>query len=120
MRDQCIYFITDGQYIKIGVSLDPDRRMAGMQTGFANRLSMVGSFIIKGEGRYTAYDIEQELHRKLSHANVSGEWFSASIQEIDKEFWKICKKYVKRAELDKNRDIIVAARAALTYAPSSA
>jgi len=54
--------------IKIGVSVDPDERLNGIQTGHPERLSVLAR--IPG-----TQQTEAELHRKFAHLRMQGEWF---------------------------------------------
>ena len=67
-----VYFITDGEFIKIGKANDPMERMRTMQTGNARELKMLGY--------YEDYDEELEgyMHKRFSHDRVRGEWFRPS------------------------------------------
>lgn len=65
-----IYFITDGEYVKIGFtdSDDVGERMKTLQVGNARRLSLIGTM---PGGR----EEECLLHALLSDFRASGEWF---------------------------------------------
>lgn len=67
-----VYFITDGEFIKIGKSENPIERMRTMQTGNARELKMLAI--------YQCYDEELEgyIHKRFSHDRVRGEWFRPS------------------------------------------
>jgi hypothetical protein len=68
-----VYAITDGEYVKIGYSTNPSKRVAELQTGNARLLACIGTM----EG---TEDDEKLLHAKYAHLNVLQEWF-----EIDPE-----------------------------------
>lgn len=65
-----IYFIqnTETAAIKIGLSVDPAKRLASLQTASADPLKLLGT--IEG-GR----DKESALHCQFSAHRLSGEWF---------------------------------------------
>ena len=67
-----VYFITDGEFIKIGKANDPIERMRTMQTGNARKLKMLGY--------YEDYDEELEgyMHKIFAKDRVRGEWFKPS------------------------------------------
>ncbi len=67
-RQGYVYCITDGEYIKIGYSVAPEKRIAELQTGNARPLALLG----KVEG--TLAD-EAALHSKYIKQNVLAEWF---------------------------------------------
>lgn len=54
--------------IKIGKAKDPLARMAGLQTGNPDPLSLL--YVIPGYG-----EEERSLHHRLRHEQVAGEWF---------------------------------------------
>lgn len=63
-----VYFIRDGKYIKIGVSADPWRRLAGFQTAHHSKLELLA--VMPGGG-----DLEAGLHRSFASHLKQGEWF---------------------------------------------
>jgi len=64
-----IYFITDGDYIKIGYTeINPHTRIAGLQTGNPKRLSEV--WTLPGDE-----DIERLFHGYFDKYRFRGEWF---------------------------------------------
>jgi hypothetical protein len=79
-----VYFITDGEFIKIGKSENPIKRMKKMQTGNARELKMLGY--------YEDYDEELEgyIHKSFSEYRVRGEWFRPS-----KELYKFIMYEIK-------------------------
>jgi DNA-binding XRE family transcriptional regulator len=77
-----VYFVQGGTtgLIKIGSAKDPQRRMANMQSGCAERLDLLG--MIPEDGRMS----EGRLQAELSSTRVRGEWFTMSdrLREIIK------------------------------------
>lgn len=71
-----IYFISDGEFVKIGKSYDPEKRLHGIQTGNPKKLTILKTIKEAGEegGIYT----EVGLHEKFSSYRVNGEWFEYS------------------------------------------
>mgnify|MGYP003402269466 CR=1 FL=1 len=65
-----IYFIVteDYQYMKIGFSKDPARRLRGLQTGCPYRLRIL--FTIPG-----SKELEAHLHTVYHNYRINGEWF---------------------------------------------
>lgn len=61
-----VYFIQDGDAIKIGIGLDPDRRMKDLQAGNPRKLSLIGSYIGTDE---------LALHKKFAEYRIHREWF---------------------------------------------
>lgn len=70
--DSRVYFIADEDgYIKIGQARDPQQRLAGLQTGHRQHLTLLGT-LAGGPAR------EADLHRRFAEQRVRGEWFSPS------------------------------------------
>lgn len=85
-----IYFVTDGEYVKIGFSDDNDgvsQRVSALQTGNARRLSLIAT--IPG-------GIEEEsiLHSVFRDLRVRGEWFDLSKRKntigTDNDYYQGC------------------------------
>jgi hypothetical protein len=66
-----IYFIKCNNYVKIGRSIDPKRRLADLQTGNPFKLTLIRTLNEK--------DFEEStLHKKFNRFRVRGEWFRYS------------------------------------------
>jgi hypothetical protein len=65
-----VYFIQEGDAgnVKIGRAIDPVGRMATLQTGNPNHLTLIAT--IKGG------DKERALHAKFKRYHINGEWFA--------------------------------------------
>lgn len=64
-----IYVISDNRgKIKVGRSIDPQKRIMSLQTGSTELLTLV--LVVKHRG-----DDERRLHALLSRHRISGEWF---------------------------------------------
>ena len=59
--------------IKIGMSMNPNRRLMGIQTGYPYKLSVHWTFPTDHPRLLESY-----LHQVLAHHRLNGEWFSAS------------------------------------------
>jgi hypothetical protein len=70
-----VYFISDGDAIKIGHSIGTKGRLAGLQTANPKRLRLMGE--IPG----TCHD-ERALHKRFAHLRLTGEWFQATRQLV--------------------------------------
>lgn len=68
-----LYFIeaVETEFIKIGRSADPDRRLAQLATGSPNQLRIIGRL---GGGA----DVERDLHEQFDDLRERGEWFRAT------------------------------------------
>lgn len=79
MEIQDLYFITDGMYVKIGVSGDIKSRLNQLQTANPLPLKLLLS-VEYGQG------LEIHYHNKFKHSRVKGEWFRLTpdiIEEIE-------------------------------------
>ena len=63
-----VYAIASDRFVKFGISVNPKRRLAGMQTSCPLDLELVGFF----EGDEA---LEKRIHKKLRRFRVRGEWF---------------------------------------------
>lgn len=85
MNSDYIYIISNEQnYIKVGVSKNPERRIKQLQTGNEHQLSL----LFKEEfncSRNHLLKIEKELHKKLKQMTTKsiGEWFLLDKCKID-------------------------------------
>jgi hypothetical protein len=70
-----IYFITaiGTDFVKIGYSRDPEWRLNELQAASMYRLRLVEAF-----GVTNGRAVEQDLHERLRHLKVKGEWFRIS------------------------------------------
>lgn len=84
-----IYFISDGEYIKIGYTNkeNSDGRLKSLQTGNARELFSLCE--IPGDR-----NIEKELHKKFKDIYVRGEWYKK-----DKKLVDYIRKYLKKDQL---------------------
>ena len=85
-RSGHVYFIVedDGDYhpesqspIKVGISVDIDRRLKQLQTGNPDRLFILG-WIPSSDYK----ELEKKLHRDLASKNIQGEWFRLNAYEV--------------------------------------
>lgn len=68
IRQQGVYIIGYGEYIKIGISRDIGARIATIQIGFPEKLHLYA--VLDGWVRE-----ERQLHRRFSKYSTNGEWF---------------------------------------------
>lgn len=66
-----VYFLRDGDHVKIGTSANVPVRIAGGQTMNPRELVLIGS--VPGDRR-----LEADLHRRFRRLHVRGEWFEAT------------------------------------------
>jgi len=65
------YLLFDGEFVKIGKSANPKKRLATFQTASAASLHLIT--VIDG-------DVERELHTRFASTRVRGEWFFLSYE----------------------------------------
>lgn len=70
-----IYFIRNGDFIKIGRAKNPDVRLAQLQTAHPHKLALVCTM----EG---GPDVEKALHNHFAANRANGEWFLLSDSEV--------------------------------------
>ena len=79
MKTEHIYVIKNELTgnIKIGVSVDPDKRLKGLQTGSDGDLTLISSVPVND-----AYKVENSIHKDLSQYRVRGEWFKVCYEKL--------------------------------------
>lgn len=68
---ECVYFITAGEFVKIGKSTgNPNSRLKELQTGCPYPMK-IAAYVTGG------FQLEHEYHRKFNHLSIrkGGEWF---------------------------------------------
>lgn len=63
-----VYFIRNGDTVKIGYSANPEKRMAQLQTGAAHKLELLGQ--VPGTPL-----TERMYHQRFSNVHIRGEMF---------------------------------------------
>lgn len=71
-----IYFISNGESVKIGFSKDPEKRLKNLQT--ANPVELKLLYFEKGNS-----NIESRLHKLFSKDRIQGEWFNFSDEILE-------------------------------------
>jgi hypothetical protein len=77
-----VYIITHNPFdgaAKIGISKNPQRRLAQLQTGNPARLIIYGMF-----GHINYKSIERSIHAAYADKLILGEWFRLSRDQMDK------------------------------------
>lgn len=80
-----IYFVADGEYVKIGVSNNVKQRMTELQVSNARKLELIA--LVPARGRQEAYTLEEKLHWCYRNYLVRGEWYNI-LKIIDVEKFK--------------------------------
>lgn len=65
-----VYFISNGEAVKIGYSADPAKRFQSLQTSQPGTLVLLGTIAGNRE-------LERELHTRFADRRRVGEWFTA-------------------------------------------
>ena len=71
-----VYFISDGDFIKIGKANNPSSRLSELQTGNARQLILLNT--IECDGEDAGYRLEARLQQLFSGIKALGEWFVAT------------------------------------------
>lgn len=66
-----VYFISDGEAIKIGFSEKPNVRFSGLQSAHVKQLTLLGTAPAKIHSEY-------DVHQRFAHLRIRGEWFQDS------------------------------------------
>lgn len=76
----CVYFITDGEYTKIGIATSLKRRLSGLQTSNPRKLTVVCTIPNSDKHKMQCY--EAKLHKYFEKKNMNGEWFDLIESDI--------------------------------------
>jgi hypothetical protein len=84
MSDPTIYFVLaeHTRRLKIGYSIDPVGRLAALQTGCPEPLSLLGWISYDATPRQVMA-IERELHDCFAQWRLQGEWFEATTELLE-------------------------------------
>lgn len=74
-----IYIMSNGDAFKVGLSIDPKRRLRQLQTGSPKKLSLV--YFVEIETAPVKI-LESIMHRYLKMNHLTGEWFNADLATI--------------------------------------
>jgi len=91
-----LYAISDGEFIKVGMSSCVDRRIKQLQTSSPKCLSKVWA-CYAGENDKEARSQEKKLHRAISRYSVKGEWFNSDCMRII-DGWRVRSRNAKKDE----------------------
>lgn len=69
-----LYFVTDEQYVKIGIARHPNVRLASIQTGNPRKCTIL--FLIPCKDKQAAIMLENALHYRFEAYRLCGEWFN--------------------------------------------
>jgi hypothetical protein len=77
-----IYFIQQGMVgpIKIGISNNPCKRLANLQTANPHRLRLLFFYKIHPA---RVYEVEERIHKCFQNDHIDGEWFSPSTNVVN-------------------------------------
>lgn len=92
-RSYC-YFISDGEYVKIGKANNAIQRKADLQVGNPRPLNLLFAICVK-DAR-SASDLESMFHLAYSAYRINGEWFDI-LKKLKVNAWQ--SKFLKEEEL---------------------
>lgn len=73
-----VYVVKCGDFFKIGITKDLDKRIMSLQVGNPVKIEPFLRILPIGSAR----KLEKELHEKFTEKSISGEWFSLSIADL--------------------------------------
>ena len=73
-HEEFVYFISDGEFVKIGKANNVLRRMSELQTGNARKLVLLMSIKVSD-----SFKAENKLHKLFERSNVNNEWFNINV-----------------------------------------
>ena len=76
-----VYFIADGEFVKIGKANDVNQRKLSLETGNPRDLVTLGTISCDSESE--SYSLEKKLHRHFEPWHHRGEWFIIGPQILD-------------------------------------
>jgi len=76
-RSRFVYLVTDGDYVKIGISYNPEGRLASLQTSNPRKLCMIHK-----SKHINARELESILHEEYKDFNEINEWFNLNSEQI--------------------------------------
>ena len=82
----CVYFVTDGEFVKIGSAASLPNRIKQLQTGNARKLKAL--FVVNVENQDEAIKTEHDIHKMFENYHVSGEWFKLDQVDIERKLLK--------------------------------
>jgi hypothetical protein len=72
-----VYFVTDADRVKIGITTDVSKRIQALETGYGKPLTVLG--VIPG----ASVEDERGLHARFGRHRLLGEWFKADDEILD-------------------------------------
>lgn len=72
-----IYIISNSNYLKIGKSRNPTKRLKSLQTGSSKRLTLEACFRTIDD-----HIAEKKLHKYFAEKKSHGEWFVVTVAEV--------------------------------------
>lgn len=81
-----VYCIANEFGFKVGVAVEPEKRLKDLQTANPRPLDLLGT--IKCRTRQQAMMIENHIHERLKAHNMQGEWFDVSCLDRAQKFFE--------------------------------
>ena len=91
-----VYFISDGKYVKIGVSNNPVTRLKSLQTAHPLELFIVKLFDV-GDN---AFEIESFFHKAFANKSVRNEWFDIDANDAKNVYYKQYNEFPKEVSIN--------------------
>lgn len=81
----CVYFVSDGEYVKVGMTNKIESRFSALQTSNARKLELL--FYIPLVAKEACCHVERMFHQAYSDYRVNGEWFDI-LKKLALPAWK--------------------------------
>ena len=102
--------VTDYMNVKIGISIDTEDRLKGLQTSNPFKLEIIKSF----DAGVKAYQHEKHFHDLYEKYNTSGEWYKFKSEYFEDEVLPTMYKYFSEIEVIEGEPEIEDARTSLS------
>lgn len=90
-----LYVLRAGEFYKVGLSKNIERRIKDLQTGCPLPIELVELYQVRLRGDERAYRLESLVHKSLKEYQTIGEWFvDVSLPQINHAIRHVCYKMV--------------------------
>ena len=86
---QLLYLVQAGDFYKIGISHDVNKRLAGLQTGNCHKVTCLAYY----QTQQPASKVERALHKLFDKYRMNGEWFDFQGRFTQEKFDTLCVTY---------------------------
>lgn len=87
-KDKEVYLLSNGIYMKIGITNDIKKRISTLQTANPTKIECISRYT---PTKTTALNIEQRIHEYFKNFRVCGEWFDINLNQ--EKFDNLCSMF---------------------------